>query len=76
MESNELGERVVRLEKGQEYHGKRIGNLETKTDNMHRDLQELKNLLHSIKWWLYGIGTFYIVSEVGLTVALKKYLGL
>jgi chromosome segregation ATPase len=72
----ELNERIVKLEEGQEHHDGRLEKLETKTDNMHHDLQELKNLLHSIKWWLYGIGTFYIVSEVGLTVALKKYFGI
>jgi len=71
-----FNERVVKLEGRVETHEERIDKLETKTDNMHYDLQELKNLLHSIKWWLYGIGTFYIVSEVGLTVALKKYFGI
>lgn len=69
-------ERLVKAESRIEQHEERIDQLQLKTDNMHMDLQELKNLLNSIKWWLYGIGTFYIISEVGMTHALKKYLGI
>jgi len=69
-------ERLVAIELKVGLQERRIEALEKETHQLHSDLAELKSLLVNIKWWLYGIGTFYVISEVGLTMALKKYLGI
>ncbi len=68
-------ERMVVAEIKLEEHGARIGKLEDKVISIHADLSDLKRILTNIKYWLMGIGTFYVAQEVGLNAIVKKLLG-
>ena len=72
----ELNERVVKLEEGQTHHDKRIVELEEKSEQQHKDLSELKTILLSIKFWLYGVGSLYVIEQVGFLPIIKKFLGI
>lgn len=72
----DLEQLVAKHEAKIEQQEKDIDMLRRRTEQLHYDLSELKTLLMNIKYWLYGIGTFYITSEVGLTEAIKKYFGI
>jgi hypothetical protein len=52
-----------------------VKGLKAKTDQMHEDLAMLINTLNSIKFWLYGVGSFYVINEAGIMPIIKKFLG-
>ena len=54
----------------------KVETLEEKYDQMHDDLSKLINTLNSIKFWLYGVGSFYVINEAGLMPIIKKFLGI
>lgn len=72
----EIENRVSRAEFKIETHEKEIEDLRSRTRQLHYDLAELKTIMNSIKYWLYGMGTFFVINEAGVTEALKKYLGI
>ena len=49
--------------------------MHVKTEQMHQDLSKLINTLNSIKFWLYGVGSFYVINEAGIMPILKKFIG-
>ena len=53
-----------------------IRELKNTTSELHKDLKNLINALNSIKFWLYGVGSFYVINEAGLTPLIKKFLGI
>ena len=73
METEEV---VVKLRYDVKVHEKRISYVEQRINMLHKDLGDLKAVLVNIKWWLVGIGTFYMVQEVGVVGFIKKIVGL
>lgn len=57
-------------------HEQRIGIIEKKITLLHQDLGDLKSVLVNIKWWLVGVGTFYIAQEIGMMAVIRKMLGI
>lgn len=74
MESN--AERIVRLESKVEIHEERLDGVENRVGVLHRDLGKLISLTSNIRWWLIGVGSFYIVQEIGIMPLIKKFIGL
>lgn len=69
-------ERIVRLEEKSDTHEERIDALEDRVGVLHKDLSKLISLTSNIRWWLIGVGSFYITQEVGVMPLVKKLLGL
>jgi len=74
MESNTA--RIVRLEEKVVTHEERLDGVENRVGVLHRDLSKLISLTSNIRWWLMGVGSFYIVQEVGVLPLIKKVIGL
>lgn len=73
MENEEF--RLIKVEHTLTDHGKRLKNVEGKIALLHQDLTGLKTVLINIKWWLVGVGSFYIAQQVGIMPLLKKLIG-
>jgi hypothetical protein len=69
-------ERIVRLEEKVETHEERLDSVELRVGVLHKDLSKLIGLTSHIKWWLIGVGSFYIAQEVGVMPLIKKFIGL
>jgi len=67
-------ERILAVEIRQEEHANRIEHLESKQALLHTDMNELKRILINIKWWLMGVGSVYVIEQIGLLEFLKKVL--
>ena len=67
-------ERLLVVEMRQEEHTHRIESLESKQALLHTDMNELKRILINIKWWLMGVGSVYVIEQIGLWEFLKKVL--
>jgi len=69
---NDSEERVLRLELTTTVHDERINSLESRVGILHTELSKLVDLTSKIRWWLAGIGTFYITREIGILPFLKS----
>ena len=67
-------EMLIKLETRVEGHNTRIVRLEDKTNAIHNDLKELKSVLVNIKWWLIGVGSFYLLEQMGLAEVVKHII--
>lgn len=53
-------------------HEKRLTTVEAQIQMLHLDLGELTGLIRNIKWWLVGVGSFYIIDQVGIVGFISK----
>ncbi len=53
-------------------HEKRLTIVEAQIQLLHLDLGELTGLIRNIKWWLMGVGSFYIIDQIGFWGFLTK----
>lgn len=74
MEQNER--RIFEVEHTVADHSRRIKTVESRIALLHNDLTGVKTVLMNIKWWIVGVGTFYMAQQVGLMPLLKKLVGI
>ena len=73
MENNEI--RFIETEYILTKHGHRIKTLEEKMELLHQDLAGLQAILIHIKWWIAGVGSYYIMEQVGIMPFIEKIIG-
>ena len=72
---NDALERIVKVEQKVGVHEKRLNVIDTKVQTLHADLGKLIALTSNIRWWLTGVGTLYVVEQIGLMPFIKSFLG-
>ncbi len=70
----DTNERLVKVEVNVAQHAQRISHVENKVASLHADLTDLKRILLNIRWWLVGVGSFYMLEQVGFVETVKKLL--
>jgi len=68
-------EKLIKLEIKVEGHEERLDGLESRVGVLHKDLNKLIALTSNIKWWVIGVGSVYIVEQIGLMPFIKKLVG-
>ena len=68
----DTNERLVKMEVNVAQHAQRIRHIEDKVASLHADLSDLKRILTNIRWWLAGVGSFYMLEQFGVVETLKK----
>jgi len=67
----DTNERLVKVEVNVAQHDQRIRHVEGKVASLHSDLTDLKRILLNIRWWLVGVGSFYMLEQIGVVKTLK-----
>jgi hypothetical protein len=69
-----MEERVARLETTVDKHGVQIAKLFSKIDDTNKCIQKINTSLLQIKWSVYGVLGWYIITQVGVIEAMRVAL--
>ena len=66
-----MEERIARMETTLDRHDSQISKLFSRIEDTNKCIQKINTNMLQIKWSVYGVIGFYIVTQIGIIEALR-----